>query len=118
MHRGPARVLSWHPLQATLMRPPGRSHSQASAFGHPLLVLAGIGVGISSSVIPYITDQLALARLRRATYALMVSLLPAIATIIGVLVLAQVPTAIQIAGVTFVVAGVATHQQAPAATGP
>jgi inner membrane transporter RhtA len=88
------------------------------AFGHPLLVLAGIGVGISSSVIPYITDQLALARLRRATYALMVSLLPAIATIIGVLVLAQLPTAIQIAGVTFVVAGVATHQQAPAATGP
>ena len=40
---------------------------------------AGIGVGVSSSVIPYVTDQLALARLARATYALMVSLLPAIA---------------------------------------
>lgn len=28
---------------------------------------AGIGVGVSSSVIPYVTDQLAMARLPRAT---------------------------------------------------
>ena len=49
--------------------------------------LAGIGVGISSSVIPYVSDQLAMARLPRATYALMVSLLPATATVIGVVVL-------------------------------
>ena len=83
------------------------------AFGHPGLILAGAGVGVSSSVIPYITDQLALARLRRATYALMVSLLPAIATVTGIIVLAQLPTAIQIAGIALVVAGVALHQQAP-----
>ena len=38
--------------------------------------LAGIGVGISSSVIPYVADQVAMARLTRAAYALMVSLLP------------------------------------------
>ena len=62
------------------------------AFGHPLLLLAGIGVGISSSVIPYVADQLALARLARATYALMVALLPATATVIGIVVLAQIPT--------------------------
>ena len=48
--------------------------------------------GISSSVIPYVCDQLAMARLTRATYALMVSLLPATATVIGIVVLAQVPT--------------------------
>ena len=35
----------------------------------PIAILAGIGVGISSSVIPYVCDQLALARLPRATYA-------------------------------------------------
>ena len=34
MHRGPAGVLSWHPLLAMLMPPPGRSHSQASAGRH------------------------------------------------------------------------------------
>ena len=54
------------------------------ALGDPVALAAGVGVGVSSSVIPYVTDQLALARLARATYALMVSLLPAIATVIGV----------------------------------
>src|SRR6185312_5866840 len=33
------------------------------AFGDPLLLAAAIGVGISSSVIPYVCDQLAMARL-------------------------------------------------------
>ena len=46
------------------------------AFGDPVAILAGIGVGISSSVIPYVADQVAMKRLTRAGYALMVSLLP------------------------------------------
>jgi inner membrane transporter RhtA len=81
------------------------------AFLDPVALLAGAGVGISSSVIPYVTDQLAMARLRRATYALMVSLLPATATVIGVLVLAQVPSLVEVAGVALVVGGVALHRE-------
>jgi inner membrane transporter RhtA len=81
------------------------------AFGHPLVLLAGIGVGISSSVIPYVADQLALARLARATYALMVALLPATATVIGVVVLAQIPSGPELAGIALVVAGVALHRE-------
>ena len=77
----------------------------------PALLLAGIGVGVASSVIPYITDQLALARLPRATYALMVALLPATATVIGIVVLAQVPTPGEATGVALVVAGVAIHRE-------
>jgi inner membrane transporter RhtA len=84
------------------------------AFGDPQVLLAGIGVGLSSSVIPYVTDQLALARLDRATYALMISLLPAFATIIGAVVLTQVPSTAEAAGVTLVVAGVAVRRPAPA----
>src|SRR3954451_21396316 len=80
------------------------------AFGDPVAILAGIGVGVSSSVIPYVTDQLAMARLPRATYALMVSLLPATAVVIGVVVLAQVPTRAELAGVALVIAGVALHR--------
>jgi len=83
----------------------------APAFADPVALLAGAGVGISSSVIPYVTDQLALARLDRATYALMISLLPAIATIIGVVVLTQIPTAVEMAGVGLVVGGVAMHRE-------
>jgi inner membrane transporter RhtA len=73
-------------------------------------ILAGIGVGISSSVIPYVCDQLALARLPRATYSLMVALLPATATVIGLAVLAQVPTLSDLLGIGLVVAGVALHR--------
>ncbi|MPZ85827.1 MAG: EamA family transporter [Actinophytocola sp.] len=80
------------------------------AFGSLWTVLAAVGVGVSSSVIPYVCDQLAMARLSRGTYALMVALLPATATVIGVLVLAQVPTAFEIVGVALVVAGVAVHR--------
>ena len=68
---------------------------------------------MTSSVIPYVTDQLALARLARATYALMVSLLPAFAAVIGVVVLAQIPSRLEIAGIGLVVAGVALHRSAP-----
>ena len=77
----------------------------------PVALLAGAGVGISSSVIPYVSDQLAMRRLARATYALMVSLLPATATVIGVLVLAQVPSWTEAAGVALVIAGVGVHRE-------
>ena len=83
----------------------------APALLDPVALAAGIGVGIASSVIPYVTDQLALARLPRATYALLVSLLPATATVIGVVVLAQVPTWVEVCGVALVVAGVALHRE-------
>lgn len=83
----------------------------APAFLSPVLLAAGIGVGICSSVIPYVCDQLAMAKLPRATFALMLSLLPAMACLIGVLVLRQIPSAWEIAGIGLVIAGVALHRQ-------
>jgi inner membrane transporter RhtA len=76
----------------------------------PTALVAGIGVGLCSSVIPYVTDQLAMRRLPRATYALLVSLLPATATVIGILVLGQLPSVAEAAGVALVIAGVALHR--------
>jgi inner membrane transporter RhtA len=76
----------------------------------PMLILAGVGVGISSSVIPYICDQLAMARLPRATFALMLTLLPATAAIVGALVLGQWPTPVEIAGICLVALGVGVHR--------
>jgi inner membrane transporter RhtA len=80
------------------------------AFTHPVWLLWGIGVGLCSSLIPYVTDQLAMARLPRATFALMLALLPATATLIGLVVLSQVPTPRDLAGVGLVIAGVAVHR--------
>ncbi len=80
------------------------------AFLHPRLLAAGIGVGLCSSVIPYVCDQLAMARLPRATFALLLALLPATATIVGVLVLRQIPTWGELLGVALVIFGVALHR--------
>jgi inner membrane transporter RhtA len=98
-------------LVAAVVVTPIGGWEAVAVFGDPVALLAGVGVGVSSSVIPYIADQLALARLRRATYALMVSLLPATATVIGIVVLAQVPSATEALGVACVVAGVALHRE-------
>src|SRR5213075_1788750 len=83
-------------LAAVLVTPVGGTRVDAIA------IAAGIGVGISSSVIPYVFDQLALERLPRATYSLMVAILPATATVIGLLVLAQVPTLRDLGGIGLV----------------
>jgi len=83
----------------------------AEALVDPVALLAGIGVGVSSSVIPYVFDQLAMRRLSRAAYALFVSLLPATAVIVGVIVLTQIPTLVEVGAVALVVAGVAVHRE-------
>jgi inner membrane transporter RhtA len=80
------------------------------AFAHPQWLAWGAGVGVCSSVIPYVADQLAMARLPRATFALMLALLPMFAALIGAVVLRQVPTVRDLAGIALVVGGVAVHR--------
>jgi len=82
------------------------------AFSSLTLLGAAIGVGICSSVIPYVCDQLAMARLPRATFALLLALLPAVAVVVGVVVLGQVPGVGEMLGVGLVVLGVGLHRAA------
>jgi inner membrane transporter RhtA len=98
-------------LVATIAVTPIAGTSAAPALVDPIALAAGVGVGVSSSVIPYVSDQLAMARLSRAAYSLMVALLPATATVVGIVVLGQVPSAEECAGVALVVAGVALHRE-------
>jgi inner membrane transporter RhtA len=98
-------------LIAAVVATPAGLGGALPAFSRPLLLAAGAGVGVCSSVIPYVTDQLAMARLPRATFALMLALLPVFATIIGAIVLRQLPTPQDIAGIALVTAGVAIHKQ-------
>lgn len=85
------------------------------AFLHPALLLAGIVVGLTSSVIPYVCDQLAMARLPRSSFALLLSLLPLTATTIGIVVLHQIPTSRDVAGVLLIMGGIALHRPGDAA---
>jgi inner membrane transporter RhtA len=101
-------------LVAAVVATPIGAWAAAPAFLDPVALAAGVGVGVSSSVIPYVTDQLAMARMARSTYALMVALLPATATVIGIVVLAQLPSALEALGVALVICGVAVHRDADA----
>jgi inner membrane transporter RhtA len=77
----------------------------------PVAWAAGIGVGISSSIFPYVFDQMAMQRLSRATYSLFVALLPATAVVIAMIVLTQIPQLVEIGAVGLVVAAVLIHQE-------
>jgi inner membrane transporter RhtA len=96
-------------IAAVVVTPAGLG-AAIPAFTHPAWLAWGIGVGVCSSVIPYVTDQLAMARLPRATFALMLALLPAFAVVIGAVVLHQIPSVRELAGIALVIAGVAIHQ--------
>jgi inner membrane transporter RhtA len=97
-------------LIAAVAATPAGFGAALPVFAHPAWLAWGIGVGVCSSVIPYVMDQLAMARLPRATFALMLALLPAFATITGAVVLGQIPTVRELAGIGLVIAGVALHR--------
>ncbi len=82
----------------------------AKTLFQPKLLLAGIGVGICSSVIPYVCDQFAMARLSKPTFAVLLSLLPATACLIGIIVLRQLPSLHELAGIGCVIIGVALRR--------
>ncbi len=105
-------------LVATIAQLPFGFGGALPAFSNLALLGAAVGVGLSSSVIPYVCDQLAMRRLPRASFALLLSLLPACATLIGVLVLRQIPTRFEVLGILLVIAGVALHRaEVPGADG-
>lgn len=79
----------------------------ASAGGRlvePATLGLGLAVAVMSSGLPYALDQFALRRLPAATFALMMSLAPALAALAGYLVLDQGLTAVQCAAIGMVIA--------------
>lgn len=68
------------------------------------LLLVGLGLAILLPVVPFSLELLALRRLTAAAFGTLMCLEPAIALVIGLLLLHQVPGAAPLAGVAFVVA--------------
>ncbi len=77
-----------------------------SAVGHltPQLLLMGLGLAVLLPVVPFILELLALRRLTTAAFGTLMSLEPAIATLVGLLALGQIPGLPAIAGIGLVVA--------------
>jgi inner membrane transporter RhtA len=78
--------------------------SAVPAFESPPLLAACLGVGIMASVVPYALEQVAMRRLPRARFALLLALLPATAAIVGAIVLGQVPGVLEATGIALIVA--------------
>ncbi|MGW0160380.1 EamA family transporter [Mycobacterium sp. NPDC003323] len=99
----------------------GQLLSDATVFAEPRTWLFGLGVGVLSTAVPYALDQFVLTRISRARFALLLALLPATAALVGAVMLRQVPTAAEIAGIVLVMAALVVsaggQQPAPGPVG-
>jgi inner membrane transporter RhtA len=77
----------------------------------PAVLVLGLGVGVLSSVVPYVLDQIVLRRVGRARFAVLLALLPVTATVVGLVALAQVPGPAEALGIAAVVAAVALRSR-------
>ncbi|MGH3934731.1 MAG: EamA family transporter [Pseudonocardiaceae bacterium] len=73
----------------------------------PTLLAMAAGVGVLSTALPYALDQVVLRRVGQARFALLLALLPAMAAVVGFLVLGQLPRPLEAAGIAIVAVAVA-----------
>jgi inner membrane transporter RhtA len=88
-----------------------RGATGIAALADPLVVLLAVGVGVLSSVVPYVLDQIVLRRVGQARFAVLLALLPATATVVGLVGLSQVPSPLEAVGIAAVVAAVALRSR-------
>jgi inner membrane transporter RhtA len=85
--------------------------SELSALAEPLVVFVAVGVGVLSSVVPYLLDQIVLRRVGQARFAVLLALLPATATVVGLVTLTQVPGLLEAVGIAAVIGAVALRSR-------
>ncbi|MCV7225581.1 EamA family transporter [Mycolicibacterium komossense] len=91
-----------------------------SVFGRvtPELIFLGIGLAVLLPVVPFTLEFLALRKLDAAAFGTLMSLEPACAMLIGLVILHQVPGRLAIGGVAFVVAAGIGAARSGARTAP
>jgi inner membrane transporter RhtA len=77
------------------------------AWDSPTLLAMTAAVGLLSTVLPYALDQVVLRRVDHAQFALLLALLPAVASVVGLVVLGQLPHPMEAAGIIAVALAVA-----------
>ena len=88
---------------AALVALPGGVASGGTELIRPEVLAVGAAVAILSSAIPYTLEMEALRRLDTGTFGILVSLQPAIATLVGLVALSQGLTATEVLAVALVV---------------
>lgn len=89
-----------------------------TALFDPEVLLVGAGLGVASSVVPYVLDQIVLRRVGRARFAVLLALLPATATVVGLVGLQQWPGVPEAVGILAVVAAVGVRSRDGDEPGP
>jgi len=84
----------------------------------PRLLVVGVGIGVLSTVVPFVLDQVVLRRMGQSRSAQLLALLAVTATAIGLLVLRQVPTPPEVLGILAVVCGltIRTRREGPSSS--
>jgi inner membrane transporter RhtA len=82
------------------------------------VLLAGVGLAILLPVIPFALEMLALRRLTATAFGTLMSLEPALAVLIGLIVLGQAPGLLPVAGIAFVVVAGIGAERTGARPGP
>ena len=90
---------------------PFASVDASTAFSTPSLLFSCILIGLLSNVIGYGIDQTTLRRIPILRFSVMLALLPVTAAVFGFIFLDQTPTAIDLAGMAFVLIGVAVQER-------
>ena len=75
----------------------------ARIFGSPALILGGVVIALFSSAIPYSLEIVALDRIPASTFGVLMSVEPAIAAVVGFIVLSEALTALEVAAIGMVV---------------
>ncbi|TFW34231.1 EamA family transporter [Massilia horti] len=84
---GPA--VAWGMLAAAMFTVPVGAASAGAALLSPAALLGGLAVAVLSSALPYSLEMMALARLPRRVFGILVSSAPAIGALAGFLVLGE-----------------------------
>lgn len=95
-----------------LLLAPFLAGASGPVFTDPRLAVLVLGVAVFSSVIPYAIDQVVLRRLRPATFAVLLALLPATAAVVGAVTLQQVPHGWEVVGLLLVSGAIALTARA------
>src|SRR6478752_1217409 len=77
------------------------------------LMAAVVGIAVLSSVIPYALEQVVLRRVSAARFAILLALLPVTATLIGVVLLSQLPTIVEVLGMGLICGAIVLSAQRP-----
>jgi inner membrane transporter RhtA len=104
-------------VAAVVLIPPGVAGG-GGALARPGLLAVGLAVAVLSSAIPYSLELEALRRVRKGTFGVLMSLEPAVAALVGLVVLGQGLSSTEVVAIALVVAASAGALGAAASPAP